>query len=85
METVRIKEDADHFNPFHATGLFRYSLKTSENLWFFIFSGGIERDQWHEMGERGVILKNLSTVLQKRLRSFHRLFLEISVMKQFLY
>ena len=45
METVRIKEDADHFNPFHATGLFRYSLKTSENLWFFIFSGGIERDQ----------------------------------------
>ena len=21
-------------NPFHATGLFRYPLKTSENLWF---------------------------------------------------
>ena len=28
-------------NPFHATGLFRYPL---------MFSGGIERDQWHEMG-----------------------------------
>ena len=35
------------FNPSHATGLFRYSLKTSENL----FSRGIERDQWHEMGQ----------------------------------
>ena len=30
-------------NPFHATGLFRYLL-----------SGGIEWDQWHEMGKAGV-------------------------------
>ena len=22
-------------NPFHATGIFPYSLKTSENLWFY--------------------------------------------------
>ena len=29
-------------NPFHATDTFRYPLK--------MFSGGIERDQWHEMG-----------------------------------
>ena len=29
------------FNQFHATGLFGYPLETS---------GGIERDQWHEMG-----------------------------------
>ena len=29
---------------FHATGLFPYLLKTSEN----IFSGGIENDQWQE-------------------------------------
>ena len=28
-------------NPFHATDLFRYPL---------MFSRGIERDQWHEMG-----------------------------------
>ena len=28
-------------DPFHATGLFLYPLKTS---------GGIERDQWHEIG-----------------------------------
>ena len=34
-------------NPFHATGPFRYPLKTSEHL---MFSGGIERGQWHEMG-----------------------------------
>ena len=38
-------------NPFHATGLFRYPLKTLENLWFSdVFTGGIERDQWYEVG-----------------------------------
>ena len=36
-------------NPVHTTGLFLYPLKT-ENLWFLVFLGGIERDQWHEMG-----------------------------------
>ena len=25
------------FNLFHATGLFRYPLKTSEDLWFSVF------------------------------------------------
>ena len=30
------------FNPFHATVIFWYPLK--------MFSGGIKRDQWHEMG-----------------------------------
>ena len=39
-----------HLNPFHATGLFRYPLKTSEYKGFLMFSEGIERDQWHEMG-----------------------------------
>ena len=36
----------------HATGLFLYPLKTSENVWFrrVCFRGGIERDQWYEMG-----------------------------------
>ena len=33
--------------PFHVTGFFLYPLKRSENLWF---SGGIERNQCHEMG-----------------------------------
>ena len=33
--------------PFHATGFFRYPLKTSV---FLMFSGGIKRDQWHEVG-----------------------------------
>ena len=41
------------FNPFHATGLFLYLLKTSsENVRFLkMFSGGIERDQWHEIDQ----------------------------------
>ena len=30
------------FNPFHATVIFWYPLK--------MFSGGIKRDQWYEMG-----------------------------------
>ena len=33
-------------NPFHAS-LFRHPLKTKG---FLMFSGGIDRDQWHEMG-----------------------------------
>ena len=37
------------FNPFHATGLFLYPLGTRG---FLRFSGGIERDQWHERGQR---------------------------------
>ena len=37
-------------NPFNATGLFQYPLKTSQTRGFLMFSGGIERDQWHEMG-----------------------------------
>ena len=36
-------------NPFHATDLFLYSLKASENLGFLIFSEGIEQDQWLDM------------------------------------
>ena len=35
-------------NLFHATGLFLYPLKTSENKRFSDVSGVIERDQWHE-------------------------------------
>ena len=33
-------------NPFHATCLFLYLLKTSG---FLMFSGGVEREQWHKM------------------------------------
>ena len=36
-------------NRFHATGLFLYPLKTSENLLFSDVSGGIERPEaWNE-------------------------------------
>ena len=34
-------------NSFHITDVFIYPLLTSENL---MFSGGIERGQWREMG-----------------------------------
>ena len=37
-------------NLFHATGLFLYPLKTSENQSFSDFLGGIERGMWYEMG-----------------------------------
>ena len=43
-----IKWITGQINSFHATGLFLYPLKTSENL--FMFAGGIERDQCHEIG-----------------------------------
>ena len=53
-----------HIKPFHATGLFLYSLKTLEpgvswGFLIFLYSlktletgvlWGIERDQWHEIG-----------------------------------
>ena len=45
------------FNPFHTIGLFLYPRKTSENQrfsvvtrGFLLFSEGIEKDQWYEMG-----------------------------------
>ena len=40
----------DYFNPFYATDLFWYPLKTSENQRFPDVFRGIKRDQWHEMG-----------------------------------
>ena len=43
-----------HINPFHASGLFLYPQKTSESWGFLMFSGGTEKDQWHEMGYEGV-------------------------------
>ena len=38
-------------NPFNATGIFLYPLKTPENPGFLIFPGGIEKDQGHEMDQ----------------------------------
>ena len=37
-------------NLFHATSLFLYLLKTSKISGFLMFSGGIKREKWHEMG-----------------------------------
>ena len=35
-------------DPFHVTGLFLHPLKTKG---FLMFPGGVERGQWHEMGQ----------------------------------
>ena len=41
---------SEFINPYYATGLFPYPLKTSENLWFSDVFRGIGRDQWHKIG-----------------------------------
>ena len=40
----------DVLNPFHATDLFLYLLKTLENLWFSDVFRGHRKRQWHKMG-----------------------------------
>ena len=40
-----------NLNPFHATGLFLYLPENIRNLERNLFSGGTEREQWHEMGQ----------------------------------
>ena len=38
------------FNLFHATDCFLYpTVNIRKLMFFFMFSGGIERDQWHEI------------------------------------
>ena len=37
-------------NPFHATVLFLYPLKNLKIIGFPMFLGGMERDQWYEVG-----------------------------------
>ena len=52
-----------HFNPPQAPNFFLYLLKTLENksfsdvfrFCFLMFLGGIERNQLHEMGFRGIV------------------------------
>ena len=59
-------------NPFHATGLFLYRLKTSENFQFSV-PGGTERDQWHEMGS-GNSLQYLDALKRDTEKSLHLIF-----------
>ena len=48
---------ADVFNPFHATGIFRYTLKTSEHLWFSVFRGYRKRPvAWNGLSGKSGIL-----------------------------
>ena len=54
-ESVKNKQTSHNFLviPLHATGLFLYPPKT---YGFVMLSGGIERDQWHEMGKLPISL-----------------------------
>ena len=59
------------FNPFHATGLFLYPLKTSGNQKFSSFlmsSGGTERDQCYKMDE-GLLKWNMSLYVSPSMSS----------------
>ena len=40
----------NRYNPFNVTGLFLHSLKHQKTSVFLVLSGGIEREEWHEMG-----------------------------------
>ena len=42
-------ERVKSLNPFHATGLFVYPLKTSENFWYPDVSREYRRSKWYEM------------------------------------
>ena len=44
------KENVQHINPFNATGLFLYPLKTSENLLFSDVFREYRKGPLHEMG-----------------------------------
>ena len=46
---MKLSAKIEAIHPFHATELFRYPLETKKPKGFLMFSGGIERDQWHEM------------------------------------
>ena len=45
-----LDERVTNIDTFLPTDLFLYSLKTLKKLCFWMFSGGIERYQWYEIG-----------------------------------
>ena len=64
LEFLRIGNVTSEINPFLAIFLFLYPLKTSKNQRFYDVSGGIERDQWQEIGRSGVFIVNFEHILQ---------------------
>ena len=50
---------------------FYIPMETMENLWFLMFSGGIESDQWQEMGLR-YIKKSVITISRDIAYSMNR-------------
>ena len=46
-KTSKLKNSFDFLTTFDSTGLFLYTLKTSENLWG---TGVMKGNQWYEMG-----------------------------------
>ena len=49
FKTCYQKVLSNDINSFHATGLFLYSLKISENQRFSNVFRGMEKDHWHEI------------------------------------
>ena len=50
FDKYKYKRDKVNFNPFHATDPLLYPWTHHKTRDFLIFSGGIQRDQWHETG-----------------------------------
>ena len=50
---------------------FYIPMETMENLWFLMFSGGIESNQWQEMGLR-YIKKSVITISRDIAYSMNR-------------
>lgn len=38
-----------YMDPFYATNVLLFLLKHKKTLFFYLFIGGIERDQWHKL------------------------------------
>ena len=51
--TATLEISLEHINPVHATGFF---------IFFLIFSGVIEKDQWYEMGKMQILWTNDDTI-----------------------
>ena len=58
-------------NPFHATDLLLYTHGNYGKSLFLMFSGGIESDQWQEMGLR-YIKKSVITISRDIAYSMNR-------------
>ena len=66
MSSIRIV--FDYLNPFHATDLFWYPLKTSENLWFSDVFRGCQKRSDIEWVNRCYLIRKKLQKMPKLLR-----------------